>query len=51
VGALLVPLVARAFGWPAAISTGAIFALLAAVLWIWIRADRTFGRAAAEVSS
>jgi ACS family glucarate transporter-like MFS transporter len=51
VGALLVPLVARAFGWPAAISTGAIFALLAALLWIWIRADRTFGHAAAEVSS
>ena len=51
VGALLVPLVARAFGWPAAISTGAIFALVAAVLWIWIRADRTFGHAAAKVSS
>ncbi|HEY7112371.1 MAG TPA: MFS transporter [Thermoanaerobaculia bacterium] len=51
VGALLVPLVARGFGWPVAISTGALFALAAAVLWIWIRADRTFGHAAAEVIS
>ena len=51
VGALIVPLVARAFGWPAAISTGAVFAFLGAVLWIWIRADRTFGHAAAEVTS
>jgi len=50
-GALLVPLVARRFGWPAAISTGALFALLAAVLWIGIRADRTFGPAAAEGTS
>ena len=50
-GALLVPLVARGFGWPAAISTGAVFALLAAVLWIWIRADRELGHAAAEGTS
>jgi ACS family glucarate transporter-like MFS transporter len=40
VGALLVPLVAGSFGWVVAISTGAIFAVLAAVPWLWIRPDR-----------
>ena len=50
-GALVVPLVARRFGWPAAISTGAFFALLGAVLWIWIRADRELGHGAAEGTS
>ncbi len=41
VGALLVPLVAASFGWVVAISTGAIFAVLAAVPWLWIRTDRS----------
>ena len=39
-GALMVPLLARAFGWPAAISSGALFAIVGAGLWRWIRADR-----------
>ncbi len=42
VGALLVPLTVRAFGWPAALATGAAFAMLGALLWRWIRADREF---------
>ena len=40
VGALLVPLTAAAFGWVAAVSTGAVFAVIGALLWIWIRVDR-----------
>jgi ACS family glucarate transporter-like MFS transporter len=39
IGAILVPLVARGFGWVAALSTGAIFALAGAALWLWVRAD------------
>ncbi|MFN0180010.1 MAG: MFS transporter [Gemmatimonadales bacterium] len=41
VGALLVPLLASSFGWVVAISTGAVFAVLAAVPWLWIRTDRS----------
>ena len=40
VGALLVPLTVRAAGWPAALATCAGFAMLGALLWCWIRADR-----------
>ncbi len=42
VGALLVPLTVRTWGWPAALATGAAFALVGALLWCWIRADREF---------
>jgi ACS family glucarate transporter-like MFS transporter len=45
-GALLVPLVAQSFGWVAALSTGALFASVGALLWIWIRADVPISRAA-----
>jgi hypothetical protein len=34
---------AASFGWTAAVSTGAIFAVLAAVPWLWIRTDRQIG--------
>jgi ACS family glucarate transporter-like MFS transporter len=40
-GGLLVPFVALHFGWTLAVSTGAFFALLGAVLWCFIRGDRT----------
>lgn len=40
VNALLVPLTAQAFGWTAAMSTGAVFALIGAGLWLFIRPDR-----------
>ncbi len=40
VGALLVPATAQALGWPWAISSGAVVALVGAALWAWIRGDR-----------
>lgn len=39
IGAVLVPVTAQMFGWPAAMVTGSIFALAAALLWFFIRAD------------
>jgi ACS family glucarate transporter-like MFS transporter len=39
IGALLVPITAQRFGWVPALGTASIFALLAAALWLWIRAD------------
>ena len=36
----LVPILASRFGWLTALATGSVFALLAAVLWFWIRVDR-----------
>jgi len=39
-GALLVPAVASALGWPWAISSGALVALVGAAMWLWIRGDR-----------
>jgi len=43
VGALLVPLIVKTLGWGPALATGSIFALVAALLWIWIRADELLG--------
>ena len=40
VGALAVPIVVQSLGWPAALATASIFALVGAGLWFWIRADR-----------
>ena len=40
VGALLVPVTAKYFGWTVAMSSGALFALVGAVAWMFIRADR-----------
>jgi ACS family glucarate transporter-like MFS transporter len=39
IGALLVPITAQRFGWVPALGTASIFALVGAVLWVWIRAD------------
>jgi MFS transporter, ACS family, glucarate transporter len=39
VGAMLVPLIASAFGWTTAVASGAALSLIAAVLWLGIRAD------------
>jgi cyanate permease len=36
----LVPILAHHFGWLTALATGSLFALLAAILWFWIRVDR-----------
>jgi ACS family glucarate transporter-like MFS transporter len=38
-GAVLVPLVAGSLGWQIAITGGGLASLLAALLWIWVRAD------------
>ncbi|MEO8140711.1 MAG: MFS transporter [Gemmatimonadota bacterium] len=42
IGALMVPITVKLFGWPAALATGTAFALIGALLWLWIRADREF---------
>jgi ACS family glucarate transporter-like MFS transporter len=39
-GGVLVPITAKYFGWVVAVSTGSVFALIAAVLWLFIRGDR-----------
>ena len=39
IGAVLVPALAGAVGWTAAVASGAIFALVAAALWLGIRPD------------
>jgi ACS family glucarate transporter-like MFS transporter len=39
VAAILVPLLADSLGWVAAVASGAVFAIAAASLWLWIRAD------------
>jgi ACS family glucarate transporter-like MFS transporter len=39
IGALLVPVTAKIFGWTVAVSTGCIFAFIAALLWLFIRSD------------
>ena len=41
VGGMLVPLTAGWFGWPAAILSGSLFALVGAILWLFVRADET----------
>jgi len=40
VGALLVPITVERLGWPAALGTASVFALVGALLWLWIKADR-----------
>jgi ACS family glucarate transporter-like MFS transporter len=45
VGALLVPITVHRFGWPAALGSASIFALVGALLWVWIRADRKLAAA------
>jgi len=40
VGGMLVPLTANYFGWVVAVSTGSVFALIAAALWLFVRGDR-----------
>ncbi len=40
VGGMLVPFTALHFGWVTAVATGSIFALIGALLWLFVRADR-----------
>jgi ACS family glucarate transporter-like MFS transporter len=39
VAGVLVPIVAEGWGWAAGVGSGVVFALAAAVLWLWIRAE------------
>ncbi len=39
-GGTLVPVAAKYFGWVAAVSMGSVFALIGALLWLFIRGDR-----------
>lgn len=43
IGGMLVPVIANLLGWEAAIMTGSVFAIIGAVLWIFIRADEPMG--------
>ncbi len=40
IGALLVPITAKTFGWVPALATGSVFALIGVGLWLFVRADR-----------
>lgn len=39
VGGMLVPVTADFLGWPAAMMTGSVFAIVGALLWLFVRAD------------
>jgi ACS family glucarate transporter-like MFS transporter len=43
VGGMLVPVIANLLSWEAAIMTGSLFAIIGALLWIFIRADEPMG--------
>lgn len=43
IGGLMVPVTANLLGWPAAITTGSVFAIIGAVLWLFVRADEPMG--------
>ena len=47
-GGLLVPFTAGLFGWPAAMITGSVFAVIGAILWFFIRADEPMGEPVVE---
>jgi len=39
IGGLMVPFIAAWLGWSAAIISGSVFAIVGALLWLFIRAD------------
>lgn len=39
IGALLVPITVEALGWPAALGTTALVAMISGVMWLWIRVE------------
>ena len=39
ISAPLIPILVEDFGWQIALSTGSVFALVGAVLWLWVRSD------------
>ncbi len=50
VGGMLVPVTANLLGWPAAMVTGSLFAVIGALLWIFVRADEPMGAAVSRSS-
>jgi ACS family glucarate transporter-like MFS transporter len=44
VGALLMPFLAEHYGWITALSSGSVMAIIAAVLWLFIRPDQKIGQ-------
>ena len=42
--------VLRTLGWPAALATASLFALVGAVLWLWIGADRSIDETSARTA-
>ena len=40
IGALLIPIIAEAFGWVPALATGSVFAMIGAGLWLFVRAEK-----------
>jgi ACS family glucarate transporter-like MFS transporter len=48
VGSLLIPVIARAFGWGTAVASGALLAIASAGCWLWIAADRAMVEPVAE---
>ncbi len=51
VGAMLVPVTADFLGWPAAIMSGAVFAVVGALLWLFIRADEPMSAAVSAAAA
>ena len=45
VGGLMVPFISAAFGWTAALASGALFAIVGAFLWLFVRTDEPMGEA------
>ena len=39
IGALMVPLTVKYLGWPIALATGSVFAIVAALLWFFIKPE------------
>jgi hypothetical protein len=39
--AILVPIIAGSWGWAAGVGSGVVFSVIAGLLWLGIRADRT----------
>jgi ACS family glucarate transporter-like MFS transporter len=36
----MIPILEKKFGWMLALSSGSVFAVLGAILWLFVRADR-----------
>jgi ACS family glucarate transporter-like MFS transporter len=51
IGALLVPIMAEAYGWVPALATGSVFALLGVVLWLFVRADKPMALGSGKASA